>query len=198
MDDIKSQITAVILAGGRNIRFGGSDKAFALIAGAPMVSYTICNLLKVFKNILVITDTPERYSIFNNVAFASDLLKDFGPLGGIHAAMRHVKTPYIFVVSCDMPYIDTGIIRDQIYQLAGLKYIDALIPRLNSNLEPLHAIYSTRLAETLEKFLSASHDYSIKTFLEELNVRYYDLYVDDSVRKAFSNINIPRELPGAG
>lgn len=194
MDSLTDGITAVVLAGGENTRFKGTDKAFVKIGGVPMVEHVVERLAGIFENILIVTNSPGSYSGFSNIRVVTDILKGFGPLGGIHAAMKAVKTPVIFVVSCDMPFIDTGIIREQAELFAGLRNNDVLIPRINSKAQPLHGIYRACLAERLGKYLSSCSDYSIRAFLKDIRVGYMDLPATVPVLKAFSNINSPRDF----
>jgi len=195
MSGLSDQITAVILAGGRNSRFNGKDKAFFPVNGVPMVEIISGRLRDLFKMILVVTNSPGSYAGYTDLPFVCDTFSGTGPLGGIHAAMVNVKTPYIFVVSCDMPYIDTGLIRKQADLFFKKKKADVLIPRINSNIEPLHAIYSSKLAGRLGEFLTSTSDYSIRAFLRGLDVAYMDLPADTSVIRVFTNINSPRDLP---
>ncbi len=160
-----------------------------------MVEIISGRLRDLFKNMLVVTNSPGSYAGYTDLPVVCDTYSGTGPLGGIHAAMVNVKTPYIFAVSCDMPYIDTGLISKQADLLFKKKKADALIPRINSNIEPLHAIYSTKLADRLGEFLRSTSDYSIRAFLRGLDVAYLDLPPDASVIMAFTNINSPRDLP---
>jgi molybdopterin-guanine dinucleotide biosynthesis protein A len=191
-----SHITAVVLAGGKNTRFGGADKAFAMIGNVPMVEIVTGRLGEIFKNILVITNSPEKYEAYSGITLIADIFKGAGPLGGIHAAMKNAVTPFIFVVSCDMPFLDTGLIMAQIDFFGSHQKVDALMPRIGSDIEPLHTIYSTSLAESLEEFLVMSPDYSIRAFLKDREVVYFDLPAGPRQKKAFSNINIIRDIPG--
>ena len=191
---MSDQITAVILAGGRNLRFGGKDKAFFLVNGIPMVEIISGRLRELFKKILVVTNSPGSYAGYTDLPYICDIWTGKGPLGGIHTAMVNVKTPLIFVVSCDLPFIDKGLISKQTDLFFRKKKADALIPRINSNIEPLHAIYSSRLAGRLGKFLSSTSDYSIRTFLSLLDVAYMDLPADEPVIRAFTNVNSPCDL----
>ncbi|MFO7923928.1 MAG: molybdenum cofactor guanylyltransferase [Bacteroidales bacterium] len=195
MTDREARFTAVVLAGGKNSRFGGRDKAFVSVEGVLMIKHVLDNLKKIFRNILIITNTPEKYTGFTDPAFASDIIQDAGPLGGIHSAMKNSGTPYIFVVSCDMPYLDTGIIKDQLNFFRLLNNPDIMIPRINSGIEPLHGIYRTDLAGELDRFLSVTDNYSIRAFLDEHEVAYFDPGDSPRVRKAFSNINRPDDIP---
>jgi molybdenum cofactor guanylyltransferase len=197
MSGWSDQITAVILAGGMNSRFSGKDKAFLPVNGVPMVEIISGRLMDLFKKILVVTNSPGRYAGYTYLSFVCDTYSGTGPLGGIHAAMANAKTPYIFVVSCDMPFIDKEIIGKQADLFFKRKKTDALIPRINRRIEPLHAIYSSKLDCRLGAFLSATSDYSIRAFLEGLDVAYMDLPADASVMRAFTNVNSPQDLPSA-
>ncbi len=193
--DSLNRITAVVLAGGKSSRFGGRDKAFLKIDDMPMIELVTGRLKKIFNGkIIVVTHSPEKYSSYRDFTIVEDIYREAGPLGGIHAAMTHANTGYIFVVSCDMPYLDKDIIRQQLNIFSSLTDADALIPRITSNIEPLHAIYRTAMAEDLAGFLAATSNYSIRAFLENKNVAYFDLPGTLPERKAFSNINRPDDL----
>jgi molybdenum cofactor guanylyltransferase len=196
MGRLYNQITAVILAGGKNSRFGGRDKAFFPVDGIPMVENISGLLMEIFSRILIVTNTPERYGRYGYFSTVSDIFKDAGPLGGIHAAMTAVNTPYIFVVSCDMPCLDKSIINNQIGLFFKEQDLEAFVPRVNSKIEPLHAIYSAKLAKKLAKFLSETNDKSIRAFLAGIKVSYMDMPDDEMVARAFSNINNPQDLSG--
>jgi molybdenum cofactor guanylyltransferase len=196
MTSPEGKITAVVLAGGKNIRFKGVDKAFVRVHGVPMIERILNTLDGIFEDIIVVTNSSGKYQSMGNLGFASDIYKNAGPLGGIHAAMKKSETPFIFVFSCDMPYLDRDIIKGQITFFRKLQNADALIPRLNSNIEPLHAIYRSALAGSLAEFLDSSPDYSIRAFLEKTRVAYYYLPCTSREIKAFSNINTAADIPG--
>jgi molybdenum cofactor guanylyltransferase len=189
-------VTGVILAGGKNSRFDGRDKAFVPVDGVPMIERIINVTAGLFDNTIVVTGHPERYPVREDLHYVSDVIKGVGPLGGIHSAMTKSEAPWIFVFSCDMPYLDRNIIKGQYEYLQNLEFADALIPRINSMPEPLHALYRTGLREDLENFLYTAADYSIRAFLNDKKVHYYDLESSRSVRKAFCNINKPADIPG--
>lgn len=196
MKPLTDFFTAVILAGGKNSRFDGEDKAFLNMGGVPMIELISIRLMEIFGKILVVTNTPDKYGDYNYLPVVSDTFKEAGPLGGIHAAMVHVQTPWIFVVSCDMPYIKKEIIERQVLWFDRNPGADAVVPRINAQIEPLHAIYASGNAGALGDFLGSTTDYSIRAFLRLLNVVYLDLPPDASTIKAFSNINSFSDLGG--
>jgi molybdopterin-guanine dinucleotide biosynthesis protein A len=194
MDKIRADMTAVILAGGKNRRFGGIDKAFALVGNVPMIRSVIDKLQVVFDRILVISNSPEKYRGWPEVTVVSDIITNAGPLGGIHAGMKLSKTPYIFVVSCDMPYIDSDLILRQTEYFSTLENIDALVPKVDSYFEPMHSIYRTDISEKLGQFLLSSSDYSIRAFLETVRTASMEVSHDQYISGAFRNINRPGDI----
>jgi molybdopterin-guanine dinucleotide biosynthesis protein A len=195
MEKRRKDITAVILAGGKSTRFGG-DKAFAKIDKVPMVEHVIRTLQSVFTNILVVTNSPGKYTGYPEISVTTDIIKNAGPLGGIHAAMNGCKTPSIFVFSCDIPFADKNLIAGQLDFFRNHQNADALIPRTGERIEPLHAIYRCGLAGSLANFLDKAEDCSIRAFLQGKTVVYFDLPLGPREIKAFSNINKPSDIPG--
>lgn len=191
---MEHQITAAILAGGKNSRFGGEDKAFVKVEGTRMIDRILSRIESIFGKIVVVTNSPERYSNYKDLVITGDIYKDSGPLGGIHAGMEIAGTPFIFVFSCDMPFLDPVIIKDQVDFFVKHDDIDALIPSIKSRIEPLHAIYRAGLAEELADFLASSKDLAIRRFLENKRVVYYELPAKPENIKAFVNINRPGDL----
>ncbi|TVR72903.1 MAG: molybdenum cofactor guanylyltransferase [Marinilabiliales bacterium] len=192
------QLTAVILAGGKNVRFGGDDKAFMLIDGTPVIKVLARKLDNLFGEIVVVTNTPGRYAGIEGIVTVTDIIIDKGPLGGIHAAMKRAAAPAIFVVPCDMPFVDTDVIGMLITRYEKLPGADAVIPVSGGFPEPLHAIYRTGLAGDLENFLASSPDLSVRHFIAGLNADYIEMPDTEKIRRSFTNINTPGDLPEPG
>ena len=155
-------MTGVILAGGRSARMG-RDKT------QLFREHTLAVLEKCFPETLVITedDTP-----------------GLGPLGGIVTALR--RRPEVFVVACDMPFLNADIIRDMAGQLPA--YDAVALPR-----EPLHAAYSAGALPAAEAQI-ATGDYSVHRWLAKLRVRQPDLSRYPDWEKIFFNVNTPADL----
>lgn len=70
-----------------------------------------------------------------------DLIKDKGPPGGIHAALRHTNSEKIFIVSCGMPNITTDAIQ---YMIERSSKSQITLPVNNGKTEPLFGVYSKK------------------------------------------------------
>src|SRR5438132_4459598 len=103
-------VAGVIVAGGRASRMGGRDKAFAAVGGEPIVVRTIRLFHELFPQVVVATQRPERFRGLD-VETVTDRFPGGGPLAGIHTALLASRYPHAFVAACDMPGLDTGVIR---------------------------------------------------------------------------------------
>ncbi|WP_180126803.1 molybdenum cofactor guanylyltransferase MobA [Rhodoferax sp. BLA1] len=101
-----SDITALILAGGRGTRMGGVDKGLLLFNGVPLAQHTHQRLRSsggVGHMVINANRHQNTYAAFG-VPVVSDAQADFaGPLAGFLAGLTHCTTPYLLTVPCDTP-----------------------------------------------------------------------------------------------
>ncbi len=186
-------ITSVILAGGKNSRYQGKNKAFLELEGESFYRRTKRELEKVFEEVILITNTPEIFHDTDCVKFG-DIIPNIGPLGGIHAALAHAQhQEAVFVAAVDMPFINETIIR-KIMASYFTQQPDILIPRIHKLIEPLLAIYKTDIYVKMDTFLKKTHTYAIRDFFKEVDVKYIDFDDDTAITKGFVNINTPKEF----
>jgi len=183
-------ITGVILAGGNSSRMG-RNKALLEFRGRPLIETVYRTMAELFTEVIVVTNQPQEYD-FLPCAKIPDIHEGLGSLAGIHAALAWSKNPRIFVVACDMPYLDAGLIRG----LAGLLGDEAaLVPESAAGLEPLHAFYARGALPRLEKALLAGR-VRIIDLIEEVGARVVP--AEEVARlsagaDSFLNINTPEE-----
>ena len=188
---VSEQVAAIVVAGGRNSRMGGVDKAFLMVDGRTVFERTLGVLRRCFSQVVVATNRPEKYADFD-VEVTIDQYPGQGPLAGIHAGMGIVRAPYAFVVACDMPFLRAEPIAFLVGRVAGQ---DAVIPWWDGDIEPLHALYATALRPRMERALDAGVS-AIRAFLPDLRVEY----VPESAMRAvvgaeesFRNVNTPED-----
>jgi len=181
----------VLLAGGESSRFG-SNKALARFRGRRLIEYPALVLTSIFTDCLLITNTPETYT-FLDMPMTGDLFPGAGPLAGIHAALKLLHNPAVFVAACDMPFLDKDLIK---YLCSLADDHDAVLPRTARGLEPLHAVYRRSALGKIEKQLRKGEG-KIQTLLSNLKIRAVPeqelLTVIDSLGY-FCNINRPEDL----
>jgi len=94
-------------------------------------------------------------------------------------------------VTCDMPFLNLGLLRYMVGMAPGH---DVIIPRLGEKLEPLHALYSKNCLKPIERLIERG-DFKIIHFFPEAWVRYVERF--DPEHLSFFNINTPEDLERA-
>jgi molybdopterin-guanine dinucleotide biosynthesis protein A len=186
----------VILAGGRASRMGGRDKAFAAIDGEPIAVRTVRLFQGLFEQVIVSTNRPERFEGFG-VETVPDLRPGCGPLAGIEAAMLASRHPWLFVVACDMPGLDADVIR---WLLARPRTADAVVPRWEADVEPLHALYGVHTLPAVQACLGTGRQ-ALRDFLPAIRVDYVgedELRALRGAARSLLNVNTPEELAALG
>jgi molybdopterin-guanine dinucleotide biosynthesis protein A len=188
---LTDRVAGVILAGGRNSRMGGRDKAFLHVEGQTVLARALAVLRRCFTQVVVVSNTPEKYRGFD-VEVTADELPGLGPLGGIHAGLGRVRTPYAFVAACDMPFLRPEPI---LFLLSQLRDQEAIVPCWDGDIEPLHAIYATALRGRIEAAV-AQGVRAIRDFLPRVRVDLLPQALMEEVvgaEESFRNVNTPEE-----
>ena len=185
--------TGVILAGGQNTRFGGTNKALASFAGKPILDHILATFADRFDEIILVTNTP-RLFIDWDLTLVSDVLQSRSSLTGLHAALFYSRHDDIFITACDTPLL-RGALLDLLLD-AREDQVDAVIPETAKGLEPLCAIYSRRCLPAIENRLQRG-DYRIRGFFSSVKIKRLAISrlraVDPDLR-SFANVNTPEDL----
>jgi FdhD protein len=184
-------VTGVILAGGRSSRMG-SNKALLPYRGGRFIEAIHRQLSALFPEVVVVTNTPEQYG-FLECRMVPDLFPGMGALAGLHAGLSQSRTPYIFAVACDMPFLDDGLIG----RLADLADggPDVVIAESGQGVEPLHALYSRRCLDPMARSLTGGRR-RILDFFPQVRVERLaaaEVALMDPEGRSFSNINTPAD-----
>lgn len=173
------------LAGGESSRMG-KDKALLRLDGKPFIQHITEVLSEVFEQVVIVSDHGDRYKCLG-LPIYEDVFKNCGPLGGIHAALASAPTQKVFVISCDVPFLNQQIVQQL---LDADSHADATIVSTNHRAEPLCGIYDARVFPTLEEHLRQGQ-FSATRFLE--SVKTVHVSPTDETTHALLNINTPIE-----
>lgn len=180
------QVSGVVLAGGQSSRMK-FNKAFAEIGGKSSLQIILDKFRLIFAETIIITNDPELYTDFNQ-RIETDLFPRKGPVAGIHAGLYHASYDTVFVMGCDMPFIDPDLMAFMVEQIG--KY-QAVVPELEGRLQPLAAVYSRSCLPVLERCLREDKLKLIRIF-EELDARVLkeeELARFGQVKEIFFNVN---------
>ena len=193
---MNNECTGVILAGGRNSRFSGNNKALIPVAGKRILDRIYEVFTNLFDNILLVTNDPLQY-----MPWDFDIVTDIYPfrsaLTGLHAGLFYITTPYAFFAACDIPFLKKEVVE---ILFDGLEPgIDIVIPETSKGVEPLCAIYSKRCFKPIEENLLIK-SYKIQHIFQKVRVKKIFeniLRTVDPDLTSFSNINTPEDLAKA-
>lgn len=185
-------MTGIILSGGKSLRMG-RDKAFIEVDGIPIIQRIYSIFENIFNEIIIVTNQIEPYERFKKALTVSDLIVDHGALGGLYTGLYYSSYPFSFCVACDMPFLNEAIIRYLIKQMDGY---DAIVPKTEDGLQPLHAIYSKTCLKPIKELLDMGK-FKIIDFYPLIRIKIVEepeFIQFDRMKKSFLNINTPEDL----
>jgi molybdenum cofactor guanylyltransferase len=185
-----TQVTALILAGGRSSRMG-TDKALIVWQGKPLLQRVVNAAQQCCATVQVITPWPERYRPLSNSVQWCLESSPAGPLTALAQGLETVYTPWVLLLACDMPQLDPTVLRDWIVQLPDAEAAIAYVPYYESRWEPLCAFYNVSCRSSLDKYIAKGG----RSFQEWLGpAGAVPLKVDDVIAPMLQNCNTPKDL----
>lgn len=183
-----SNITGVILAGGKASRMGGKDKGLQELNGIPLWQHVARTLhkqvstLAVSANRNIATYQESGYPVY------PDLLADYpGPLAGMLSVMQQCDSEWFLFCPCDTPFIPDCLAERFVKQLNAAPVVWAHDGERD---HPTIALVNRELTPVLQDYL-ASGKRRVMVFMRQAGGHS----VDFSDRKqAFINMNTVEEI----
>jgi len=99
-----SEITGLVLAGGRGSRMGGVDKGLQNFNGTPLALNAVLRLgMQVGEMMVNANRNLSAYESFGVPVWPDGLADYAGPLAGFLTGLERCETPYLLTVPCDTP-----------------------------------------------------------------------------------------------
>ena len=201
----------LILAGGSSRRMG-TDKLMLPVPpkGIPLVRHVTERLLPLTAKVTVVANDPGVCAVLQDlgreevqrerewmpactlVNCVPDDTPGNGPLGGLATGLRRTEG-WALTVAGDMPLISAACCRYLIDCCDSS--CDAVVPVLDGQVQPLHAVYSRRCLPSVERALAAGMR-RMDSFWKEVRVREVqaeELRPFDWDLLTFANVNRPSE-----
>lgn len=152
-----SQITGLILAGGRGTRMGTVDKGLQLLRGEPLVQHVLNRLAPQVGPLLINANhNLDEYRQFGMLVISDGLQSQEGPLAGLQAGLQSCKTEFMATAPCDSPFLP----EDFIARLAAAlleREADIAVAVTGEGVQrqqhPVFCLLRTSLASHLENYL---------------------------------------------
>ena len=193
-----SDITGLVLAGGRGSRMGGVDKGLQNFNGIPMALHALLRLQPQVAEMMVNANRNlAAYEAFGTPVWP-DVLADYaGPLAGFLTGLERCETPWLVTVPCDTPLFPADLVarlahaaafgEAEIAMSAALEEDGQLRP------QPVFCLLRVELLESLVRFTHAGgRKIDAWTAQHRSVVVPFDAPGDDP--RAFFNANTLAEL----
>lgn len=159
IDSIKNDITAIVLAGGESSRMG-RDKALLVRENQTLLGRICAIASEVGKIVYVVTPWIEKYRsiVPPSCQLIEEKLvlnaKSNTPIIGFCQALYLVKTEWVLLLACDLPYLSSSQVKQWSKALATVLPTEiALLPRQAKGWEPLCGFYRRRCLPSLESYI---------------------------------------------
>jgi molybdopterin-guanine dinucleotide biosynthesis protein A len=186
---LKSELTGIVVAGGKSLRMG-TEKGLIPFGAKPLIIYPVAILKKVCAKVLISANSSS-YD-FLGLPVIADQMQGGGAMAGIYSALLASDTGYNLVLSCDMPMITENLVQ---YLIKSVRKCDATVAWHQGFAQPLCGIYKRSLVVELESHIREGK-LKLLTFLKKMDTCYIE--IDDRLpfynANLFMNINTPEEL----
>ncbi len=201
---LASDITALILAGGRGSRMGGVDKGLQTFNGMPLALHTLTRL-QIGGGVGEIMINANRnlaaYESFGVPVWPDGLADYAGPLAGFLTGLERCETPYLLTIPCDTPLLpmDLAPRLASALEVAKADIAMAAAPEatksglLQLRPQPVFCLLRIELLESLVRFTQeGGRKIDAWTALHPTVVVPFDTQGDDP--QAFTNANTLAQL----
>ncbi|SFC43483.1 molybdenum cofactor guanylyltransferase [Algibacter lectus] len=182
----KTNITGIILAGGKSTRMG-TDKGFLMLNGKSFMQHSIDALKPVASKLIIVSNNTD-YDVFG-LNRVNDSIENAGPLAGIYSGLKESRTDYNLVLSCDIPLINSDVLRQLISAVENTSEVIQI--ESNNRKMPLIALYSKSCKTKFERLLN-SGERKLQFAVNQCSVKSISLNKNEA--KFTTNVNTKDEL----
>lgn len=178
--------SGVILAGGNSSRMK-FNKAFARITTETVIQIIKKKFITFFDETIIISNEPKLYSDLG-VKVYTDIYPRLGPVAGIHSALSHAGNDVIFLLGCDMPFMNMETVA---YMLQKINGYDSVVPEIKSRLQPTAAVYHRKCLPLFTRSLEEDKLKLIWVFreMDALVLDENELQRFGNIEETFFNLN---------
>ncbi len=184
--DRSKKYSLLLLAGGKSSRMG-KNKAELVYEGKTFVDTLISKAKKLGITQIYLSGQSEKKE---QAQIVWDIYPERGPLGGIHACMKAMTTPFCLVLPVDVPQIPVNVLEELIvcheqnHTSPGEKELP-LILQHGDRKEHLIGVYSVAMMGFIEDMIK-EHPASVHRMLEQYG---HECYHMDILAWQVANIN---------
>jgi molybdopterin-guanine dinucleotide biosynthesis protein A len=192
MSITRTDVTGLVLAGGRGTRMGGADKGLQLHLGVPLAEHTMRRLAPQVGRVAINANRfLDRYQAMGVPVWPDALAEYPGPLAGMLAGMQRAETPYLMTVPCDTPNFPLDLVERLTAAMTPELDMAMAVAHENGAIhrQPVFMLMKVGLLDSAAAFLATGRG---KIGLWASQHRYVEVVFDDA--NAFFNANTPDDL----
>lgn len=185
----RENISALILAGGKGSRLGGTDKGKVEFNGKLLIEHVIDAMKPQVSEIIINANRHiDEYSKYGYQVISDNLEGFQGPLAGFACGLQAVATPYMVIVPCDGPWL----CKDLVTRLTRVMFnqsADISVAHDGQRMQPVHCLLGRSMLPSLEDFL-AQGGRKIDQWYAQHKMALADF---SDIPECFYNINTQRD-----
>lgn len=175
--DRSKNYSLLLLAGGKSSRMG-KNKAELVYEGQTFVDTLISKAKKLGITQIYLSGQTEKQE---QAQIVWDIYPERGPLGGIHACMKEMTTPFCLVLPVDVPQIPVSVLEELIvcHEQNHVNSVGKELPLIlqhGNRKEHLIGIYSVTMVDFIEDMIK-EHSASVHRMLEMYGHECYHMDV---------------------
>lgn len=189
----RTEITGLVLAGGKGTRMGSLDKGLQPFLGKPLFLHAVERLKPQVASVLISANRNEEQYAQSGLTVLPDMPPAFaGPLAGFATGLAHCPTSYLLAVPCDSPFFPDNLAFELALALLGEQTEAAVVVTGSTPafaLQPVFCLMKREILPHLQAFL-ATGQRKIADWYATLKISR--VYFQNEA--AFDNINTLQEL----
>ena len=177
----------LLLAGGKSSRMG-TNKAELLYEGRTFIE----NLIEKAKILEIKKIYLSGYQkAGEDVQVVQDIYPEIGPLGGLHAGLKAIQTPYCLVLPVDIPQIPEAFLEDLLkyHEQEVFSKEKPMLAERDGFVEPLIGIYPISMVSYIEERINAQR-LSVFRMIQEWGCVAFKTDISE---EKIANINTPED-----
>ena len=182
----KTDISCIILAGGKSSRMNGIDKGLLEYKGQRLIEHALASVSSQVDEIIISANRHlEEYASFGYRVISDDNNRFDGPLAGMASAISHCNHDRVLVIPCDMPLLPASLVSTLVQHSKHSN----LVAISNDNHLQLVFLMHRNLLDSIKLYLSRG-GHSVMRWLDSVD---HHIMVLDNV-DYFHNINTPEQI----
>jgi molybdenum cofactor guanylyltransferase len=180
-------VAGFILIGGLSSRMG-TDKARLLLNGLTFVEHIAGVLSHITPSVTVVGTVTDDFGLQST----PDVFKEWGALGGLHAALSACSAEWSLIVACDLPFVTPGLFARMANFSEGFEAVAPL--QKDGFLQPLCAYYRVDpCLERCEGLIKAGErrPLALLDVVKTRVIAFEELRDLQNAERVFDNINTP-------